>query len=235
MFNENFTFTSPRADSFDVSNQPSADVSPFTSRCPTPPAYAFRSHKVVRSTRDVRYDSDRHATRPSISSLTEQFESHLLADETESESRSEEGEQDEGYYEGPNTPTTPLFDDTAYSNEYSLLSLDDNADLRNVTSHPRPSLSLEAQAMSPFTLRRRQRQALVRLQCLARRTPDLAILIEECRPNALVEDGEASWTSASSPTSATSSKSPIFSTGRIEKDRRAAVQRFARVRRRSQR
>jgi hypothetical protein len=37
----------------------------------------------------------------------------------------------------------------------------------------------------PYALRRRQRQALMRLQCLTKRAPDLAMLVEECHPSSL--------------------------------------------------
>ncbi|KAK7898055.1 hypothetical protein LTR67_004687 [Exophiala xenobiotica] len=67
---------------------------------------------------------------------------------------------DEGFYDGPDTPATTV------SDPYDLDDVDPTlwdlsmSDAMVATSSPRPSLSLEAQALSSYTMRRRQRQAL---------------------------------------------------------------------------
>jgi hypothetical protein len=92
---------------------------------------------------------------------------------------------DEGFYDGPDTPATVVSEDDETDDVDPALWDLSMSDAMVATSSPRPSLSLEAQALSSYTLRRRQRQALVRLQCLVSRAPDLAMLIEECHPSSL--------------------------------------------------
>jgi hypothetical protein len=92
------------------------------------------------------------------------------------------------------------------------------ADL-NTTSYP-------SHSPPSFALRRRQRQALVRLQCLTKRAPDLAMLVEECHPSSLpiVDKGRA--------------KSISSVSGRVEKDRSisaSVVKRMPRMRKRNTR
>ncbi|ETI23908.1 hypothetical protein G647_05715 [Cladophialophora carrionii CBS 160.54] len=196
MFNENFSFGSapnPTALQFSVEECTSADISPFTSRCSTP----HSSHGPL-ARRDSRFDAYRSAPRHgSVTALTAQLQSHVLDDlemrspspppiDMASPSDSSSTMEDEGYCEGADTPTTTVSDFSYDSNEIDPTLWDlSMSDAMVATSSPRPSLSLEAQALSSYTMRRRQRQALVRLQCLASRTPDLAMLIEECHPSSL--------------------------------------------------
>lgn len=195
MFNENFSFgSSPKAAALALSIEEctSAEISPFTSQCPSP-----RSAHAPLARRDSRFDSYRSTPRhPSVTALTAQLQSHALNDlemrspspppsDMASPSESETVD-DEGYYEGPDTPATAISDFSYESNDIDPTLWDlSMSDTMVATSSPRPSLSLEAQALSSYTMRRRQRQALVRLQCLATRTPDLAMLIEECHPSSL--------------------------------------------------
>lgn len=183
MFNENFSFVSGTSDPIFAS----AEVSPNTSRCSSPHQTEFS-----RSYRDTRYDSYR-PRHPSITGLTAQLESHVLSDQRRRSNTSSyqdesspaefaSADQDEGYYEGPDTPTTCA---SEYSDDFDPTLYDLSMSDFSATSSPRPSLSIEAQAFSSHSIRRRQRQALIRLQCLAKRTPDLAILIEECHPSSL--------------------------------------------------
>ncbi|EXJ95117.1 hypothetical protein A1O1_00236, partial [Capronia coronata CBS 617.96] len=202
MFNENFSFgSSPPSPSLSVSASveecTSADISPFTSRCSSP------NSRTPAPFRDTRFDTYRYAgnpRNPSVTALTARLQSQALND-TEMPSPSlppsETGspavstpetpdtDADEGFYEGPGTPAT------AYSDCYEPTEIDpalwdlSMSDSVVATSSPRPSLSLEAQALSSYTMRRRQRQALIRLQCMVSRAPDLAMLIEECHPSSL--------------------------------------------------
>ncbi|EXJ90101.1 hypothetical protein A1O3_03170, partial [Capronia epimyces CBS 606.96] len=197
MFNENFSFgRSPQSPNFDASvdDSTSADISPCTSRCPSP------TSRTPAPCRDSRFDAYRYSSSPrrsSITALTAQLQSQALND-TEMPSPSlplsEAGspaasipdtDADEGFYDGPDTPTT------TFSDYYEPAETDpawwdfSMSDSIIPTSSPRPSLSLEAQALSPYTMRRRQRQTLIRLQCMVSRTPDLAMLIEECHPSSL--------------------------------------------------
>lgn len=228
MFNANFSFSSAQTEPVTHS----ADISPYNSRCSSPHQVDFPPEiQSSRTYRNLQYDiyRPRHS---SITALTSQLESHNLVDRRPSYALDYEDEptpsftpvavdQDEGYYEGPETPTTSAsddFDPTLYDLSMSDLS---------ATSSPRPSLSLEAQAYSSYSMRRRQRQALIRLQCLANRTPDLAILIEECHPSSLPMPSDVTPRSGSTCS---------ITSGRIEKERRkssAAVRRLPRMRKRS--
>lgn len=228
MFNSNFSFSS-------VQREPlthSTEISPYNSRASSPHQVEFppeaRSSRIYNG---LQYEIHR-PRHPSITALTSQLESHNLIDRRPSYAVDYEDErtpslepvgidQDEGYFEGPETPSTDAsddFDPTLYDLSMSDLS---------ATSSPRPSLSLEAQAYSTHSMRRRQRQALVRLQCLASRTPDLAMLIEECHPSSLPMPIEITPRSGSTCS---------ITSGRVEKERRrsgAAVKRLPRMRKRS--
>ncbi|KIW70564.1 hypothetical protein PV04_02822 [Phialophora macrospora] len=238
MFNENFSFGSspnPKALEFSIDECTSAEISPFTSRCSTP-----HSSRGPSARRDSRFDTYRSAPRhPSITTLTEQLRSHALNDtemrspspppvDMASPSDSSSTVEDEGYCEGVDTPSTTVSDFSYDSNEIDPTLWDlSMSDTMVATSSPRPSLSLEAQALSSYTMRRRQRQALVRLQCLASRTPDLAMLIEECHPSSLpFETGILkAYGSSRGRKDSSSSVSGLgiggsgLSSGRIEKDR----------------
>jgi hypothetical protein len=134
-------------------------------------------------------------------------------------------EDDEGFYEGPDTPATTISDYSYDSADVDPTLWDlSMSDTLVATSSPRPSLSLEAQALSSYTMRRRQRQALVRLQCLATRTPDLAMLIEECHPSSMPFETDIlkSWNATKGRTESTSG-SGVTSSGRIEKDRSGSI------------
>ncbi|KAJ9664712.1 hypothetical protein H2198_000058 [Neophaeococcomyces mojaviensis] len=226
MFNENFSFVSGSSDPISASVNPalSADISPFTSRCSSPHQADFPETRLPRSYRDSRYDSCR-PRHQSITALTAQLETHALSERRRPSYTSDyqdelspsdfaSADQDEGYYEGPDTPSTT-------SSEFSVdldpslydLSMSDIS----ATSSPRPSLSLEAQAFSSHSQRRRQRQALVRLQCLAKRTPDLAMLIEECHPSSMPLPSEGVW-----PFTSRSGSTCSISSSRIEKERRTS-------------
>ncbi|RJE17170.1 hypothetical protein PHISCL_10493, partial [Aspergillus sclerotialis] len=136
------------------------------------------------------------------------------------------------YCEGPDTPATTVSDLSYDSSEIDPTLWDlSMSDTMVATSSPRPSLSLEAQALSSYTMRRRQRQALVRLQCLATRTPDLAMLIEECHPSSLpletaILKAYSSSKGRSDSTCSISGAGPCgnaTSSGRIEKERSVAL------------
>ena len=227
MFNENFSFVSGTSNPISASTE----ISPYTSRCVSPHQSEF-PFEARRSYRDTRYDTYR-PRHQSITALTAQLESHILSDrrrtsytsdyqDEPSPSEYPTAEQDEGYFEGPETPTTSSSDCSA---DFDPALYDLGMSDLSATSSPRPSLSLEAQACSSHSLRRRQRTALIRLQCLAKRTPDLAMLLEECHPSSLPMPSDLTPRSGStcSPTS-----------GRIEKESRrgsAAVRKSPKMRR----
>lgn len=227
MFNENFSFVSGSSEPISASTE----ISPYTSRCPSPhhPEFPIDA-RLPRSYRDTRYDTYR-PRHQSITALTTQLQSHDISerrrpsytsdyqDEPAASEFLSAADQDEGYYEGPETPSTSSSVDDYDPAMYDLSMSDLSA-----TSSPRPSLSLEAQAFSSHNIRRRQRQALIRLQCLAKRTPDLAMLIEECHPSSLPMPSD--FTPRSGGTCANMS-------GRVEKERRrssAAVKKSPRMR-----
>ena len=242
MFDENFSFLSSTADPITVaSGDCSADISPFTSRCSSPryPDHSRQSQPSRR--RDSYFDTYRSPRHPSVTALTAQLQHHVIDDESypgspESMASPSEStpDHDEGFYEGPDTP------DTSYSDYVS--DVDPNVwDLSmtsmGATSSPRPSLSLEAQANSSYTMRRRQRQALVRLQCLAKRTPDIAMLLEECHPSSLPLYSENMWEGSKSRSNSTISLGPT-SGGRISKDKSTGtgtVRKLPRMRKRATR
>jgi hypothetical protein len=238
MFDENFSFLSSSSTHYDTI----VDISPFASRSNSPtPQYHYRysqsSSTQRRESRDSRFDAYRSGPRnPSIVALTQDFSNHTLAPDDGSASPScysptYSNSADEGFFESPDTPSsasTADFPPSPESEPY-LWAEDLNSPLTPTSSH-RPSLSLEAQALSSYTQRRRQRQALVRLQCLAKRAPDLAMLLEECHPSALpVEMPMYAPTPRSGSTSAPSSS-------RVEKERSGSsscVKRQVRMRKRA--
>jgi len=253
MFDESFSFgANPTPLQLSIEECTSADISPFTSRCSTPHSTSGPSAR-----RDSRFDAYRSAPRhSSITALTAQLQSHALNEmemrspspplsDMASPSDSDSTVDDEGYCEGPDTPATTVSDYSYDANDVDPTLWDlAMSDTMVATSSPRPSLSLEAQALSSYTLRRRQRQALVRLQCLATRTPDLAMLIEECHPSSLpLETGILkAYTSSNVRTSSSSNLSGSGlgnsgpSSGRIEKERTpsvAAVRKAPRMRKRT--
>lgn len=226
MFNENFSFVSGTSDPISAS----AEISPYTSRCASPHHAEFPP-EARRTYRDTRYDTHR-PRHQSITALTAQLESHILSDRRRPSCISDYqdepsppeypcAEQDEGYYEGPETPSTIS---SNYSGDFDPALYDLGMSDLSATSSPRPSLSLEAQAYSSHSLRRRQRTTLIRLQCLAKRTPDLAMLIEECHPSSLPMPSD--FTPRSGSTCSVTS-------GRIEKETRrssAAVRKSPKMR-----
>ncbi|OAG42069.1 hypothetical protein AYO21_03804 [Fonsecaea monophora] len=254
MFNENFSFGSsphPSSLTFNIEECTSAEISPFTSRCSSP-----HSSQGPAPRRDSRFDAYRSAPRhPSITSLTAQLQSHALTD-TEMHSPSPPPSDmaspsdsttldDEGYCEGPDTPATTVSELSYESTEVDPTLWDlSMSDTMVATSSPRPSLSLEAQALSSYTMRRRQRQALVRLQCLATRAPDLAMLIEECHPSSLPLETAVlkAYSSSKGRSDSLCGVSGLglcgtgTSSGRIEKERSgsvAAVRKSPRMRKRT--
>ena len=215
MFDENFTFGSPSADAttFNAAECTSTEISPYTSRCSSP-KLGHVGRRAPR--RDSRFDSFPPPRHPSITTLTAQLEHHAISESSGADSpysmvspSESVSDQDEGFYDGPETPTTPYSD---YSADFDPSLWDLNMSDFSVTSSPRPSLSLEAQAGSSYTARRRHRQALVRLQCLANKAPDIAMLLEECHPS------ELPWSGNKSRSNSTISLGPNAS-GRVEKER----------------
>lgn len=215
MFNENFSFAS--AEPVGSVEPNSADISPYTSRCSSPRIESLCPRSQPYTRRDSRFDSWRAPRHQSITALTSQLEHHAITDQIVPDSPVSmaspgDSSYDEGFYDGPETPSSSCSDE---SNDFDPALWDLSVCDYSATSSPRPSLSLEAQALSAYTMRRRQRQALVRLQCLAKRTPDIAMLIEECHPSSLPLSSEASWNVSSSRSNSTVS----LSNYKIEKQR----------------
>lgn len=251
MFNENFSFgSSPQSPTLALSVEDctSADISPFTSRCSSP-----QPSRPTAQRRDARFDSYRYVgapRHPSITALTAQLQSQGLSDiemgspspppiDMPSPSTSSDTDDDEGFYDGPETPDTNISDLSYQSDDVDPTLWDlSMSDSMIATSSPRPSLSLEAQALSSYTMRRRQRQALIRLQCLATRAPDLAMLIEECHPSSLPQETDTAraYYSKDRSESVCSYAGLLGATnGRIEKERHgsiAAVRKTPRMRKR---
>ena len=256
MFDENFSFGSsphPSTLIINVDEYTSSEISPFTSRCSSP-----HPSRAPAARRDSRFDAYRYAgapRHPSITALTAQLQSQALADPemrspspplSDAASPTEsvvDPDTDEGFYDGPDTPATTVSDYSYDSSDFDPTLWDlSMSDTMVATSSPRPSLSLEAQALSSYTMRRRQRQALVRLQCLASRTPDLAMLIEECHPSSLpLETDSVRAYGATGRSDSTASVSGLglanaTGNGRIEKERSgsiAAVRKAPRMRKRA--
>jgi hypothetical protein len=245
MFDENFSFLSSTSNtnSISYSDCTSTDVSPFTSRSSSPRPYLRNSSISARSTqrhprRDSRFNSITSIpSSVSITALTAQLETHALSSEAANSTGSPTAStppysdfSDEGFVDGP----TPSDTDLDYDPSLWDLSTSDF----NVTSSPHNSIG--ANNFPSFALRRRQRQALVRLQCLAQRTPDLMMLVEECHPSSLPLPEEPVWGSGAKRQHSLSMSS--LSAGgragtRVEKERSpsAAVKRSPRMRKRNTR
>lgn len=237
MFNENFSFVSPTSTSasFDINEYVSTEISPLTSRSSSPRPHHLHRTPSYTYYRDNRYDSHRAPRHPSIAALTAQLETHALTSDCDmttfqttrssisSGTDMDTDTADEGFFEGADTPPSDYDGDF----DHSLFDLS-MRDL-HTTSSPRPSLSLEAQALSSYTQRRRQRQALVRLQCMAKRAPDLAMLIEECHPSSMPLSSDPLWQAGTGA----SRSSSTTSVSRVEKDRWASVRKMPRMRKRS--
>ncbi|KIW18863.1 hypothetical protein PV08_03152 [Exophiala spinifera] len=177
MFNTSFSFGSSPIEPqlpLEIEECTSSDISPFTSRCPTP-----REERRASSQRDIRFNSYFYTAtprHPSVTALTAQLQSHALNDsemQSPSSSPSEPcsptysasaADVDEGFYDGPDTPATTASDDFESTEVDPTLWDLSMSDAITATSSPRPSLSLEAQALSSYTMRRRQRQALNAIQ-----------------------------------------------------------------------
>jgi hypothetical protein len=237
MFDENFSFlsstTSPSYCGSNDTAPSSPNLSPFSSRCSSPLLQPVRhtSSPLALRQRDNRFNSRPTITKvnvprhPSITALTADFESHVLNSPSElsissfpysnvSTPNTEPDDLDEGFVE-PAYHHTSSRSDTTFAPSLWDLSM---ANL-NTTSCPSDSVP-------SFSLRRRQRQALARLQCLARRTPDIAMLMEECHPSSLplMDTGR--------------SKSISSNCGRMEKERLSGagvVKRMPRMRKRATR
>jgi hypothetical protein len=245
MFDENFSFLSSTSttQSFTYGDCNSSDVSPFTSRSSSPRPYVRNSSVSARSMpgfprRDSRFDSiTSMPSNVSISALTAQLETHVLSSEA-------------GRHPASPTATTPAssdFSDEGFVDGSALSDHDSDYDPSlwdlstsdlNLTSSPRDSVGVNN--VPSFALRRRQRQALTRLQCLAQRTPDLMILVEECHPSSMPLQGEPVWgAGARRPHSV--SMSGLSNGGRtgarVEKERSPsmAVKRSPRMRKRNTR
>lgn len=241
MFNENFSFVSSTSDpvAIPVGHCTSTDISPFTSRCSSPRLGEPRAQSTRR--RDSYFESYLPPRHPSVSALTAQLEHHAINEDSQPgspyslDSPSSSSDHDEGFYDGPDTPNTSYSD---YSSDFDPSLWDLSMTNMSATSSPRPSLSLEAQALSSYTMRRRQRQALVRLQCLAKRTPDIAMLIEECHPSSLPLHTEGMLDGLSKSRSNSAVSLGPTSGGRISKDRagsHSTVRKVPRMRKRTTR
>jgi hypothetical protein len=238
MFDENFSFLSSTASPASCGSNDtissSPEVSPFSSRCSSPlPHHAQQNSSLALRQRDNRYNSRPSLTKisvprhPSITALTAEFESQLLDSPSDLSSppfshsnvstpNTELDYLDEGFVE-PDHHHTSSSSSSVSSFDPSLWDLS-MADL-NTTSYPAGSPPMYAQ-------RRRQRQALVRLQCLSRRAPDLAMLVEECHPSSLPLMSKVRAKSISS------------GGGRVEKERSnsiSVVRRMPRMRKRATR
>ena len=212
MFNENFSFCSSTSNIHSTcpDDCSSANISPCDSRISSP---RLRQCMLVSSTsrpsqRGSRFDSyqPHHTT---ITALTAELESHNLTSQTLSPPSSlppstpsdRSLDPDEGFFDGPDTPASTASD---YSSNHDQPFWDRMMTEHNTTPSPRSSLSLEARALSSYTARRQQRQALVRLQCLVKTTPELAMLLEECHPSSMPWPQDHTWTMSNRSNSTTS-------------------------------
>jgi len=207
MFDENFSFLARSADNTTAyRGYPSADVSPLASRCSSPKLAPCRPPPLADALsfpparrRDSRYNSITSipslpaARQPSITALTTQFENHSLLSTHMPSSATNSSCTSMGDDSSiTTTPTTPTSGTFRYSFD-SDLDLDegfvDGPDLDPslwALGLPPHGASTSAHGAVPsFALRRRQRQALMRLQCLAQRAPDLMVLLEERHPSDL--------------------------------------------------
>ncbi|RMD42562.1 hypothetical protein DV735_g2524, partial [Chaetothyriales sp. CBS 134920] len=191
MFAETFSFgAASNSSSIKIDDYVAPEISPCTSRPASPAAHAvdFSPRHLSFSRRSSLLGAYQSSLPPSVMAITTQLRRHAIEDMSPSDSPdsvlssdlSTSGiDQDEGFYDGPHSPSTDYSDGSDFDPTLWDLSQ------MSATSSPRPSLSLQAQAVSSYTQRRRQRQALVRLQCIAQRAPDLAMLIEERHPSSL--------------------------------------------------
>ena len=194
MFDENFSFlsgSSPAADTYNPESY-SSDVSPFTSRCSSPGLEnSTTSSQPRRGQLDIRFFATSRpvARNGSITALTQRLENHTITQsQTSSHHPSYSSSSSSTYTSTPMSQYTNSFDEGFSeppspeagldSSPYWDLNLNDDVEMPP-TSHPSPSFS------PSFALRRRQRQQLVKLQCMARKAPDLMMLIEECHPSDL--------------------------------------------------
>jgi len=238
MFDENFSFLSSTSNTHSPAfdDCTSSEVSPFTSRSSSPRPYhrnssisTNTSHPLPR--RDSRFNSVTSIPRnPSVAQLTAQLETHALSPEspllTDSPTTSRPSYtdfSDEGFVDGSNSSIADFDDDFDPSLWASDLS---------ITSSPRNSLG--ENDLPSFALRRRQRQALVRLQCLAQRAPQLMMLIEECHPSSIPLPDEPVWSMGTKRQYSASTSSII--SARVEKEKTCvSVRRTPRMRKRQTR
>jgi hypothetical protein len=225
MFDENFSFLASastvlpdRATEVDLCP---SDPSPFSSRCSSPVLESSQQiFSLAFRQRDRPWDSRPKSTvtnkpRQPMTTLTTELQTRALQSPTGSSNSSTSRS-------AQSTPNTELED---AGDQFDILSCPDTSLESANKSFDPPSpweltpdsdvdslpCSVPAGLSIPpsFALRRRQRQALGRLQCLARKAPGLAMLIEECHPSSLPvmeRDRARSITSACG--------------GRIEKERR---------------
>lgn len=236
MFDENFSFLNPCYNPSSRGSNAiveSPELSPFSSRCPSPvlsAAQPFHAPLVIRQ-RDNRFNS--RSIRPSlkvpspISGPLDALPSTNCRFPTTTESASTSALSSN--VSTPNTDPDEFdldthFVQTCYDHytlpdelndpKYSCYGGDLDLPTQELpTSHP-----VDPSAPS-FALRRRQRQSLSRLQCVGKRIPDLAILAEERHPSSLplsspVVEGE---------TTKGRSSGSRWSGGRIQKERRSSA------------
>ena len=153
----------------------SESVSPRTSRIGTPSASA-PSRKALH--RDARfYPAD-------VGALTTRFQDHTLDHNASSRSSSASTSTATSATSSPSVPSSPTVGAAPqYTAEPDMALWSSTlSELHSLT--PPASSSLSYSSM-PSSVIRRQRQSLVRLQCLAQTAPELAILMEECHPSSL--------------------------------------------------
>lgn len=230
MFDENFSFLSSAASGINTLASEglcSSEVSPFSSRCPSPAPHHRNSFTTLplRQHHDSRFfSSSRSALRhPSISTLTAKLESHDLSSPSDSSLSDSCSMTDSPISTVPSTPIDEGFSEPMPSPDYDLSEWDISmSDLISTTSAPTssPLSSLPSSFDIPqYALRRRQRQALTRLQCLSSHAPDLLMLIEECHPSSMpvaCEPNATHWAATNRSEGVCSSSSCSLS-GRIEK------------------
>lgn len=215
-----------------------ATLSPSSSRCSSP-----QSH---RRTRDGRFDSRASSLdsmsdqprRPSIDTLTNQFDNHSPFDAPtiEYQPRSTPVPEDEGFDEPASNHANYSSCDCSSSYSSSLPAL--TYTLSSLSHTPASSTRLPM----AFAARRRQRQFLSRLQCVTSGSStlesQLAMLVEEYHPSSLPlksmesepEDPASSGPRQRSITSA--GYSVIASSPALHSRRSAIVKRPPRVRKR---
>ena len=227
MFNETFSLVPGTSHTISAG----AKISPYTSQLCSPHQTELPSEaRLTRSYGDTAYDTYR-SRHQSITALTAQLESHALSvqrrpsytsDYQDEPSRFDlpSADRDEGYCEGPDTAIATFPDSGDFYPAHYSLGISDLCAI----SSPSPSLSLQAQVYSADGTQRRQRQALIRLQYLAKGTSDLAMRVEECHPSSLAMPSDFTPRSGSMC---------VITNGRIEKDRRrsyAAVRKLPKMR-----